>query len=578
MVNITKEKTIPDIIRAHPQTRVVFDRYGLKGCGGAQGPQETLEFFALVHGVQLKALLTELSEAAASNAPAPVYQESLGDILYKRFFRAGLLVLLFAGAGVGVYTFIISALRGTFVLMEMLPVVQAHANAQIFGWIGLFVMGFAVQGLPRFKYVELWRPGVANAAFILMVGGIALRMGGAIPIEAAPHLAVAGGILQFVAVAFFVVVITTTLAKSPQRDAHDRYIFTSLFAFLLAAALEPVLTAAVEFAPNMDIRLDRTATYFAPFRDLQFFMFAGMMVLGVGQRVLPTAFGFRSPGPQTIQIGWWVFLASFILDCGAWFQFRLSGLRDWVIVSWIGTLGMFATALWIAFEMRGFSGGGAGRSRKFILASFTWLLIATALWVTFPIHMAHMGGGFAHGAYGAVRHAFGAGFLSFMIVGISIKVVPVLRGFDPAAESPLVLPFWLLNAGLAIRVVAQTASDWAPEYTIPAAAGGGMVMAGGFFLYAIHLWDLLARPAQPFAASRGDITADSIVAQVLDWYPQTMAVFEQFGFVEIKNPILRNTIARHTRIRVACSMKNIPFEPFVAALAASANAPSQEQG
>ena len=37
---ITEDMFIPDIVARYPGTRVVLDRYGLKGCGGPQGPRE----------------------------------------------------------------------------------------------------------------------------------------------------------------------------------------------------------------------------------------------------------------------------------------------------------------------------------------------------------------------------------------------------------------------------------------------------------------------------------------------------------------------------------------------------------
>ena len=46
----------------------------------------------------------------------------------------------------------------------------------IFGWVGLFVMGFAYQSFPRFKYVTLWRPDLANLTLYLMLIGIVSRV------------------------------------------------------------------------------------------------------------------------------------------------------------------------------------------------------------------------------------------------------------------------------------------------------------------------------------------------------------------------------------------------------------------
>lgn len=564
----TKTQAIPEVLQQFPQARVVFDKYGLKGCGGEHGPQETLEFFAIVHKVPLKSLLAELEEAAKAPAvTAEPYRETLGDILYKRFFRAALFVLLAAGASTGVLTIIQVALRGNYKSTDLLPIVQAHANMQIFGWIGLFVMGFAYQGLPRFKYTTLWRPEVANVSMILMLAGLGLRIAGLLPFEQAAALAVAGGIFEMFAVVTFCVVMYQTLKSSPPTEAWEKFVHCSVGAFLIAAVLEPIITWQVWYAPNLNITIERTATWYAPFRDLQLFAFAGLMVLGIGQRVLPTAFGFRIPRAGIVQFAFRVALAGLAVDMGAWFIYRNNNNPAWAMVSWSGTLAFFVAALLLVYDMRGFFGGADGRSKKFINASFLWLAGAALLWLAFPLFLQAAGGGFAHGTYGASRHAFAVGFLSFMIVGVSSKVVPVLKGLDPSTEPPLWAPFILLNIGNLLRVLSQPLADLNISWIHWVTAAGSAITAFGFFIWGIYMWRLIGRETgNVIEADDRKISPETIVARVLDRYPETMEVFEAFGFREIKNPILRNTVGRRTSLRTACSMKNIPLDEFVRAL------------
>src|SRR5438105_7241243 len=87
---------IPELLRAAPQVRPVLDRYGLRGCGGEQGPAESLEFFARAHEVPLPALLEELRAAGAA-PPRPVAlplaeKPAAADAIYRPFFLAGILV------------------------------------------------------------------------------------------------------------------------------------------------------------------------------------------------------------------------------------------------------------------------------------------------------------------------------------------------------------------------------------------------------------------------------------------------------------------------------------------------------
>ena len=85
---------IPDLLRATPQARPVLDRNGLRGCGGALGPHESLEFFARAHDVPLDQLLRETHEAVESGdtqqSSQSAFSETLADSIYRPFFRAGI--------------------------------------------------------------------------------------------------------------------------------------------------------------------------------------------------------------------------------------------------------------------------------------------------------------------------------------------------------------------------------------------------------------------------------------------------------------------------------------------------------
>src|SRR5215216_6625434 len=157
---------IPELLRDAPHVRPVLDRYGLRGCGGERGP---------------------------------------ADAVYRPFFRAGILVVLTLGAAWGAYLLVRIALAGSF-RAAGLHEVNAHGHAQIFGWVGLFVMGFAYQAFPRFKHTSLAWPHLAWASLGLMLVGLVGRSVGQ-PLAGdfawAGVAAVASAWLEVVAVALF---------------------------------------------------------------------------------------------------------------------------------------------------------------------------------------------------------------------------------------------------------------------------------------------------------------------------------------------------------------------------------------
>lgn len=62
---ITQEMSIPEIVKAHPQTKDVFARYGLHVDGYKAIEHENLFATCRVHQIELDKILTELNQIAA---------------------------------------------------------------------------------------------------------------------------------------------------------------------------------------------------------------------------------------------------------------------------------------------------------------------------------------------------------------------------------------------------------------------------------------------------------------------------------------------------------------------------------
>ncbi|MEJ2009026.1 MAG: hypothetical protein P8Z30_12870, partial [Acidobacteriota bacterium] len=176
MNTFTGSTSIAEILQSCPTARRILDQHGLHGCGGGNGPAESLEFFASVHEADLEGLLRDLNAEMLNTSRQPyVYQESPADTIYRGFFKAGIAIVLTLGGLWGVIALLEISLHKELLQPQLLPFIHAHGHAMIFGWVGLFVMGFAYQSFPRFKVTTLWRPRLANLTLYLMLGGILTR-------------------------------------------------------------------------------------------------------------------------------------------------------------------------------------------------------------------------------------------------------------------------------------------------------------------------------------------------------------------------------------------------------------------
>jgi ABC-type amino acid transport system permease subunit len=587
---LTEQLMIPDLLHAAPEVRPILDRYGLRGCGGEWGPRESVGFFARAHDVPIGQLLSELrSSLDVPTAPPDAEQSSpssqLADTIYRPFFKAGISVVLTLGAVWGAYLLMRIALHGSFSAAGIHEV-NAHGHAQIFGWVGLFVMGFAYQAFPRFKHTSLSHPWLAHVSLGLMLGGIVGRSV-CEPLAATTRAliapTVAASALEVVAIGLFVGIVIATWRRSGKSLAvYDYYILSALAWFVIQAVYETVYVAATLTAAAPDQLLSLVATWQAPLRDIQIHGFALLMILGVSQRVFPHFYGFPAASARRAA-------ASLVLVNGAVLA-EVLGLvlmrkvgHGWAGLWYAAVLALASTVLVLVWRWRIFSHSDeADRSLKFLRTAYIWLFISLGMLVLLPVYqyalLPHLAPesnaariGFSHAYYGAIRHAITVGFISLMIVGVSAKVVPTLNGVDVRALPALWVPFLLINTGCTLRVFAQTLTDFS-DRAFPLAGGSGILEVLGLAFWGVHLWRIMNGQVvkatvtfQPVVAGE-PITGAHCVADILDRYPELRSTFLGFGFTPLASPLLRRTLARAVSIERACRYLNVDLAAFLKVL------------
>jgi uncharacterized membrane protein len=589
---VDEKVMIPELLRAAPQVRPVLDRYGLRGCGGPEGPVESLGFFAKAHDVPLAALLQEIRNALAQPARAPVEAPDapvqLADAIYRPFFKAGIAVVLTLGAVWGAYLLLRIGFRGSFAAVG-LHEVNAHGHAQIFGWVGLFVMGFAYQAFPRFKHASLAYPRLAYASLWLMLAGIVGRSVGeplAQTLVGMAETAIAASIVEVLAIGLFVWVIGQTLRRSGKPlEFYDYYILSALAWFVIQAIYETVYLAATLSVTEPESLLALVATWQGALRETQIHGFALLMILGVSQRLFHHFYGFPAPN-RRLSVVALVGLNAAILGEVAGLVLMRASSPAWAVLWYASVLLLTGMVGLLVGNWHLFSPAEEpDRSLKFLRTAYVWLFVSLAMLVLVPVYQfgllplaapdsAAAQIGFSHAYYGAIRHAITVGFISLMIVGVAAKVVPTLNGVDVRRLSPLWLPFVLINAGCALRVTAQTFTDFTPV-SFPIAGVSGLLEVLGLALWGVHLWRIMAgrirtseEPYRDEAALDPDapIGATHRVGDILDQYPELLKVFLAFGFQPLANPLLRRTLARRITLAKACRLVGQDTQALVDAL------------
>ena len=419
------------------------------------------------------------------------------ETIYRPFFIGALATVLTLGCVWGAINLFTIGLKQDFNTISY-SWTLAHGHAMVFGFVGLFIMGFAYQALPRFKQTTLWRPKLAFASLPLMVTGIALQTVAhlSVPSSYSLPLELIAATIQFAAILVFALVMLKTIRVARRPEAYDRFVYATLVWFVMAAIANPIIFKLFEFPGNRQNLLFNLATFNIPYRDLQLLGIAVMMILGVSLRFLPHAYSLREPSKAWREFLFWGVNGALVVGSLS-FMGGMAGHNHWLLLlQWGCAILLLAIALGTPREFRLFHrlpDSDRDRSLKFIRAAFVWFIVATAMLVFVPIYnfliyMPLTGSAvpFSHAFFGAYRHALTVGFIMMMIVGVSSRFVPTISGVGVRHTRSLWPTFILLNLGNLMRVSFQITTDFTPHaYSIMGISG--FIEVVGLSLWAYEL-------------------------------------------------------------------------------------------
>jgi hypothetical protein len=439
-----------------------------------------------------------MNETAKNQDTMDVRAEpSIADTIYRPFFMAGMATLLTLGCMWGAINLLTIGLSQNFSAIKY-SWTLAHGHAMVTGFVGFFIMGFAYQAFPRFKHTNLWNPKLAFSSLPLMAGGIILQTAAhmSVPSRVSLPLEIVAASIQLAAVIIFALAIVKTARQAKKPEVYDRFVYAALAWFVVAAIANPIIFNLFEFPGSREQLLFNLATFNIPYRDVQLVGVAVMMILGVSLRFLPHAYGLREPSQAWRNFLFWGLNLALIFGATSFIAGMTYGNRRLVMLQWLSGIVLLIAAAGTPRQFRLFGSvpeNERDRGLKFIRAAYVWFIIATAMLVfvpiyNFAIYMPITGSHvpFSHAFFGAYRHSITVGFIMMMIVGVSSKVVPALSGVDVRRAASLWPTFLLLNAGNAMRVSFQIATDFTPS-AYPIMGISGFIEVVGLTLWAYEL-------------------------------------------------------------------------------------------
>jgi len=510
---------VSDISRQFPQCRPVFEKYGIAGCGGEYGPPEPLFIFAAAHRVPLREFVDELNralrgdwkdESAKRNGSGDA--ELASENLYKRFVFGALFVALTAGFGLGVTNLTrISLAQSYYEISGVLK--QIHGHAQIFGWVGLFIMGVAFHAIPRMKMQPLRHVRAANSCLWLMLGGVFLRVF-AQPL--ARHYAGAAALLisgaaELAAVGIFVWLLGGSVARSKQpRESYEKFIWASVAWFAVLAVWNLWIVLQMSLKRSMGIPALADALWI----HVAFFGFIANMIFGFSLRVLPHFLGLRDSKTWAANIAFVSWNAAIFfrypVEQLAWIA---SVLEAVAIVLLVWALGVFARRR-TKIEIKGVDNSFAW----FIKLGYAWLLVAALT----PFHAD------LFRLSASARHTMAIGFVTPLIFGVSYRVLPIFNGVNLWSNRLMRASFWCLAAGstLAFSMALNRVFETTWSYAWSGIAGFSVFAA--LVMFAVNIAMTLRTRAESFTRN-SIVKLTTRITELLEIHPEIRPVLIHGG-------------------------------------------------
>lgn len=371
-------------------------------------------------------------------------REENAQRLMMAFAIAGLFFMLLPGTFLGVWNLIsISGQHGSSISSAW---IQAHGHAQIFGWIGTFILGIGFYSIPKMTGGKAQRAGWGWTAWALWVSGALLRwMTGVYQW----HWRVALPLSALLELCGFLIFLRSVRRHRPARAEGASgsmpmwvlSVFIGTFGFgigllmNLSAGLYVSITGATPAFP---------AAFESRFLTLLLYAFIVPTIWGFSARWLPVFLGLEPVNESMLRISLFLSLGGVLLAQAGFFH-----LAPWL-------LAMAAATSLGAFHLLGASARpaktvGVHRSFSgFIRVAYIWLFIASGLGVC-AAYFDH-----ANGWIGASRHALTVGFISTMVFAIGQRVLPAFAGMR-VLYSPrmMLICLSLLTVGCALRVSSE---------------------------------------------------------------------------------------------------------------------------
>lgn len=398
------------------------------------------------------------------------------------YISTGLVFMLLPGTFLGVWNLLAISSRHAANSVSA-GWIQAHGHAQIFGWIGTFILGIGFYSIPKLRRANPFALWAAWLCWALWTSGVTLRwLTGVYQWQWRVVLPVSAA-LEVVAFVIFFHSVSGHRPQDSGRQKLDEWVLV-----VIAAAAGLLLTLLVNLGAAMWLAYRGTSPDLPTEFDQRFLVletwgFLVPFVWGFSSKWLPVFLGLRPVRGRVL------LLAVAVNSVGV-----IAAMTGWMRSAVLLLLGGIIVAVWALrfFERTQQPAKVKGVHPSFpvfVRLAYVWAIVAAAL----GLWASSVEG--AHGIWGASRHALTVGFLATMVFSVGQRILPAFSGMRLLFNTRLMfLSLLLLTVGCLLRVSSeilayQDLASWAWSW-LPVSA---ITEMAAVTIFAVNLFATFAR-------------------------------------------------------------------------------------
>ncbi|MBZ5683268.1 MAG: NnrS family protein, partial [Acidobacteriia bacterium] len=322
--------------------------------------------------------------------------------------------------------------------------IQAHGHAQIFGWIGSFILGIGFYSIPKLRRMGSFALTPVWCAWGLWTSGVALRWLGSVYPWHWRVLVPLSSVCELTAFLVFFRIVSGHHAEDSGKTTLDEWVFV-----VIAGALGLLLTLLVNVGLAFYLAFQSTSPEVPANFDQRFLVLETWgclvpFVWGFSAKWLPVFLGLRPVRGR-------ILLPAIALNSGGVLLALAGAILPATVLILTGLVtAITALRLFEPSERPAKVKGVHVSFPFFVRLAYLWALIAAflSLWAALSRD--------SSGIWGASRHALTVGFLATMVFAIGQRVLPAFSGMRLLFSTKLMFcSLMLLAVGCLLRVSSE---------------------------------------------------------------------------------------------------------------------------